>query len=755
LDTPAQWIWHADDGPPDTWMCFRRQIELPAAPTDAVARVAVDSKYWLWVNGRIVVREGGLKRGPNPRDTYCDVVDLAEHLHAGANSIAVLVWYWGRRPNYSHNDSGKGGLLVDGTVELPAGQRVALRTDASWKARVHPSFGHVEDPDEPLAWQLPCWAVCFDANAEPVGWQQPGFDDAAWPQAVEKGAPPCAPWGRLVDRPVPFWRDYGLREFENAVDLPDALQLGADGAAELVGRLPYNAQFTTCIELKASAAVRLEFRTDTADESHMRPVYVCRPGRQRWELPAWINGHALHVRATGPPDAEIKLGALRFRESGIDADFAGRFECDDPQINRLWTLSARTTYLCVRDNYMDCPDRERAQWWGDAVNEILQTFYCLDPRAHASIRKGIREIFAWQRPSGVLVCPAPHGAAERSKELPTQMQAGVWILWPYYLHTADAALLQDVFPAIERYLAMWEGRKDARGLYEPAGEWLWFDWGEKPRDGKRICNLLHCLVLAACAKIADVVGKPDRAREWREWHDAHRTRCRELLWDGGAYGPDDRANAVAALAGLAAEDRRGGVLDVLTGILHASPYMERYCEEALCVLGRADLAVERMKRQYAANLASGSTTLYELFPTGGTKNHAWAGGPLYIASAYLAGVRPLEAGWARFQVTPQPAGLRHFQVTVPTVAGNVEVELDRDAAAAELRLSVPSETTAQVGLPFGAPQTCTVAANGTRIWHAGRPDATVEGISNLRVESARLWLAAAAGRWTFRVEPPS
>jgi hypothetical protein len=28
----------------------------------AMTKIAVDSKYWLWVNGQLVVREGGLKR---------------------------------------------------------------------------------------------------------------------------------------------------------------------------------------------------------------------------------------------------------------------------------------------------------------------------------------------------------------------------------------------------------------------------------------------------------------------------------------------------------------------------------------------------------------------------------------------------------------------------------------------------------------------------------------------------------------------
>ncbi len=31
----------------------------------------------------------------------------------------------------------------------------------------------------------------------------------------------------------------------------------------------------------------------------------------------------------------------------------------------------------MRDTYMDCPDRERAQWWGDEVNEVRRGVYSL------------------------------------------------------------------------------------------------------------------------------------------------------------------------------------------------------------------------------------------------------------------------------------------------------------------------------------------------------------------------------------------
>nr|MCU0451528.1 hypothetical protein [Bernardetiaceae bacterium] len=69
-------------------MAYRQQFELNGPPGGVVARLAVDSRYWLWANGQLVVFEGGLRRGPNPRDTYYDEVDLSAYLKPGQNTLA-------------------------------------------------------------------------------------------------------------------------------------------------------------------------------------------------------------------------------------------------------------------------------------------------------------------------------------------------------------------------------------------------------------------------------------------------------------------------------------------------------------------------------------------------------------------------------------------------------------------------------------------------------------------------------------------
>ena len=68
--------------------------------------------------------EGGLKRGPNPNDTYYDMVDLAPYLRKGKNEVKFLLWYFGKS-GFSHKSSGQSGMIFDSPS-------IGLVSDSSW-----------------------------------------------------------------------------------------------------------------------------------------------------------------------------------------------------------------------------------------------------------------------------------------------------------------------------------------------------------------------------------------------------------------------------------------------------------------------------------------------------------------------------------------------------------------------------------------------------------------------------------------------
>ena len=353
----AHWIGLSDAVDPETttdklapnqWICFRKRVRVDALPTEAIAQIACDSKYWLWINGELVVFEGQLKRGPTPQDTYCDLVDLAPHLRRGENTIAVLLWFFGKE-GFSHKNSGQPGFFLQADL---AG--IPLVSDTQWKVCRHPAYGETGKPHPNF--RLPESNIRFDAQEDLPGWQLPEFDDSRWQDARTYGSPLCTPWGKLIARPIPLFRTSELREYENPAEI-------TAGGETIVAKLPYNAQVTPYLKVDSPAGRVIDIRTDNyrgGGEFNVRTEYVTTGGIQEFESLGWMNGHEVHYKL--PPDVQVL--ALKYRESGYDCSFAGSFHCDDSFLNSLWNKARRTLYVEMRDGFFDCPGRERAQMVG-------------------------------------------------------------------------------------------------------------------------------------------------------------------------------------------------------------------------------------------------------------------------------------------------------------------------------------------------------------------------------------------------------
>ena len=414
---------------PGSWFCFRNTIEIPATPKDIKLSIAADSKYWLWINGELQVREGGLKRGPNPKDTYYDVLTALPALKKGKNSIAILVWYFGK-DGFSHRNSPTPGITFNLQTN---GKEVLLQKP--WKVMLHPAF-YQPKGGQPN-YRLPESNIGFNANKD-IPFTSLNYNDKKWEKAVTISLEKAG-WNQLVERPIPLWKDYGIKPYARTEYKDDTT---------LVAYLPYNAQVTPYFKINASKGQHVRILTDDyhgGSANNVFAEYITTEGTQKFECLGWMNGHQVIYHL----DKGIKVLDLGYRETGYATNFAGSFICDDPMLNRLWEKSQRTLYITMRDTYMDCPDRERAQWWGDVVNESGEAFYALDERAHLLTRKGIRELMDWQRADSTIFAPIPAG--NYNSELPMQMLAsvGYYGFWNYYMGTADQTTIEYVFPKVK------------------------------------------------------------------------------------------------------------------------------------------------------------------------------------------------------------------------------------------------------------------------------------------------------------------
>jgi alpha-L-rhamnosidase len=685
----------------NTWMLFNKTFEIGELPAgEAIASIAVDSKYWLWVNGERVVYEGGLKRGPTPRDTYVDKVELAPYLKTGENSINVLVWYFGKQ-GFCHNSSGKAGLFF----ECPVGDRM-LVSDHTWMSKVVTAYENTANPNPNF--RLPESNVRFNALLDDFDRINAGLPVERMEPSMTRGIPPVAPWNKLIERPTPQWKDYGLKEYVNQAGIP-----GLSTGDTIVCRLPYNCHVSPYLEIESPAGLTLEMRTDAYDAFNqgqhpsVRAEYVTREGTQKYESYGWMNGNVVRYYI---PEG-VKILSLKYRETGFNCEFSGHFDCNDPYFERLWKKAARTLYVTMRDTYMDCPDRERSQWWGDMVNESGEAFYAMSPEAISLTRKGMMELIKWQRRDSTIFAPIPAG--NWSRELPGQMLAsvGYYGFWNYFMNTGDTATLERVYWGVKTYLHKWKLNPDGTVKFR-SGEWPWGDWGTD-KDTEFLYNAWYSLALKGFRNMAQLFNIQLDVEWAQERMDQIEAAVNKQYWRGDHYRSsdyqddiDDRSQALAVLAGYADRGKYPALFEVLKEKEYASPYMEKYVIEALFVMGYPEYGLERLKKRFAGMVDHPYyTTLWEGWEIGsstyggGTFNHAWSGGGLTILSQYVAGIYPLEPGFESFEVRPHMAGLTEVRTGNETIAGRIEVSLQQKEKTLELVVEVPQGTQCMVCIP--------------------------------------------------------
>lgn len=689
-DWTANWIW-TESCAEDSYVAFRKTFTLEQAVPTATAFISAADKYVLWVNGELVVLDGSLKRGPTPYDSYYDTVELT-NLKQGENTIALLVAFNGR--------SGDGSIvpvLVDeegdeytqaGLIfELDAGG-TTICSDSSWKAARHTGYKNrvtagADYPGYSQSSMLAERNVYFDARDDLGDFMAEGYNDSEWEDATPVSKAGDLPFGDLYSAMIQPIRFQDIVDFSNSASYVGT-PLTQD--TTLVLDLPGNIQFTPYFELEAPAGKKLTFYTDTYTDKQELPnfkdTYVTAEGTQRYENYPWRSGSKLIIEA----EAGVTFTRLGYRASGFNGEQVGSFTSSDPGLDQLWQESLNTLAICMRDTYMDCPERERGPYMGDASNEIDAALYSYDQGGLDLTKKAILACVAWTRTDGAIPSRAP---SVKPQEIPNQSLIFMTSVYHYWLHSGDRETAEAYCNAFLNYLRLVE-MENGLPVYRD-GSWTWDDWGDRI-DTQLLQTGIYYYALNVTKSLADDLGITEGTEFLAERMDSMRENWRAVYYtEEGFKSPDskyvdDRANAMLALSGLVGEKDWPLITDVIMSTYQASPFIEKYVLEALCVMGRIDLALQRMRDRYAPMLNDEYDTLWETFDgETGTVNHGWTAAPLYILSKYAAGIRPTQAGFEAYEIAPGNE-LDSFHCTVWTPKGEITAELE--TAAAEKTLTV-------------------------------------------------------------------
>lgn len=435
-----------------------------------------------------------------------------------------------------------------------------------------------------------------------------------------------------------------------------------------------------------------------------------------------MNGH--EIKYTIP--AGVKVKALKYRWMSV-GEMAGTFEVDDAFYQRLWWMGNNTLFVCARDNFMDCPDRERALWIGDVADQTGYIFYSMDNAGRQLLKKAILQTLAFNE-NGVIGALGPL----RVRELVAQsLQFIAQCVWPYYLNTGDKETLEKVYPYMYNYLALFPMKENGLPEYRKGkspDSWDWVDWGVKnTTDSEPIQAAFYYLALSETKKMAEVLGKGEDVKWYSARMETMKPAFDKAYWENGFYSTnaetlkDDRANAIAIVSGIAKPEYYNQIVDnVLIPNKFSSPHFEWIAEEAMCIAGRYKESLQRMKEQYQSQVDKKEmTTLYEMFPNGGSYNHAW-NAPNTILSKHIAGIVPTKVAWSEFEMMPNLVHIKNLKQTIPTVKGDVKVDYTVDENNFYINLVSPEKTVAIVGIPKNIKEIKEVWVNEQLVWKNGK-----------------------------------
>lgn len=713
----GKWITPKGQIHPGQWFNFRKTFDLTAVPDTATLRLTVESKYWLWINGQLVVYEGQLKNGPAPHSAYFDELAIEKYLLPGKNVIALLTVYFGKN-GYGFFDGGTAGLILDADF----GTAGTLESDETWVAISNPAY-HESMPQKDRSYRLAEPDINYVATDAIPDWQMFDFDDREWPHVITQPMP----FKSVIKRPIPqlFVGPINRYQAVGTTDNPKTWSRSDDAHNPDAYRYAItnttNRQGTAYLKVIAPADRQIDIYTDTWKEAanhgdSVRHVYHTRAGVQAFEALGWFNGYQIFFEI--PKDVTVL--ELGFRPSGYATKPNLSFKSDSLFMNKLMKKSRDTLAVTMRDTYMDCPDRERAQWIGDAVIEMEMAFYGMDENARLLYKKAMYQALNFQHSSGAIPTTAPNGIdppnldahgnlkqeiIDSGKgggnfELPMQSLAFVNSFWNYYLYSGDQVPLEIGLPKLVKYLSLWKFDADKGLISHRGGTWDWMDWGSNP-DARIIEQCWYDKACQAVLHIATLLNVSDDAaiQTLQQRHERIAAHFEDNFWSGDKHAyyfktddghPDDRANALAVYAGLAEKKHRDDLINILESTFNSSPYMEKIVLESLYLLDADQVALQRTYDRYRQMVTDEFPTLWEFWqPNKGTRNHAWTGGPLIMMYRYNLGIRPLAGGYQRFKIRPHVAAFNHLEGQVPTPNGPITLAFNRQPDKTSLGFSYP------------------------------------------------------------------
>ena len=635
-----------------------------------------------------------------------------------------LGWQGGR--NFYGSDLGVFGQLE---IEFADGYRQVVVTDQEWTAGSSAVVANdIYD------------GQTIDARRMSDAWQRPGFDGEGWTGVhvldFDQGklTPYIGPPVRRQDelKPQEIWTS------------PSGKTL-VDFGQNLVGWLRVRVQGAAGTTITLRHAEVLEH-----DELGVRPLrsaeavdrFILSGAEDVFEPTFTFHGFRYAEVEDWPGD--LSPDALSAVVVSSDIERTGEFECSDELLNQLH----RNVVWGTRGNFLDvptdCPQRdERLGWTGDLAVFAPTAAYLFD--VEDFLRDWLKDLWVEQRaadgqvpfvvPDPLKYMPAPRHRPE-PETAAVWSDAAVWVPWALWQAYGNSQVLADQFDSMAAHVRRVESLLSPTGLWDRGfqfGDWLDPTAPpDKPADAKADKGVIAtaCLYRSArmVAEAAEILSRQDDVTHFTEL--AERTRAvfveHYVNPDGTIMSDAQTVYALAIVFGLLDDQQTEAAGKRLAELVADSGYRIQtgfagtpYVTDALTVTGHLDdayrLLLQREVPSWLYSVTMGATTIWErwdsMLPDGTINpgqmtsfNHYALGAVADWMHRVIGGLTPLEPGYSKVLVAPQPGGdITWARSSLDTRHGEVAANWSLDERGVmTLDAQIPADVTATIRLPSGA-----------------------------------------------------
>ncbi len=239
------------------------------------------------------------------------------------------------------------------------------------------------------------------------------------------------------------------------------------------------------------------------------------------------------------------------------------------------------------------------------------------------------------------------------------------------------------------------------------------------RDINTVVNAFHYRALVIMSKIAAVVGNRQDQSFFAKQSELVKLSINTRLFDKkrgvytdgiGTSHASLHGNMFPLAFGLVSGNNRDGVSRFIRSRgMACSVYGSQFLLDALYEAGAAEYGLQLLSstagRSWYNMIRSGSTITMEawdnMYKPNQDWNHAWGGAPANLIPRKLMGIEPLEPGFRKIRIKPQPASLDSASIMMPTIRGPVSVFFRNSPEQRfYMEAGIPANASAMVFLPL-------------------------------------------------------